>query len=186
MVPVVSARRDAPCKRSESEGNSLYSPRERFGLVCGHEQSDSCKGDSPNSVDHGFAAVPAKIGTVPSTHPPGRLEYNVSPESIFMDSTGKQRVAASQALRGLYEPVASELEEVEALLQRELSSDNPFVDRLAQHGARLGGKRLRPALVLLSAKACGGIRPEHLTLAAMVEVVHSANRGSTTTSWTRP
>ena len=91
-----------------------------------------------------------------------------------MDSTGKQRVAASQALRGLYEPVASELEEVEALLQRELSSDNPFVDRLAQHGARLGGKRLRPALVLLSAKACGGIRPEHLTLAAMVEVVHTA------------
>ncbi len=91
-----------------------------------------------------------------------------------MDSTGKQRVTASQALRGLYEPVASELEEVEALLQRELSSDNPFVDRLAQHGARLGGKRLRPALVLLSAKACGGVRPEHLTLAAMVEVIHTA------------
>ena len=72
------------------------------------------------------------------------------------------------------QPVASELDEVEALLQREVSSDNPFVDRLAQHGARLGGKRLRPALVLLSAKACGGVRPEHLTLAAMVEMIHTA------------
>ena len=28
--------------------------------------------------------------------------------------------------------------------------------------------------MLLSAKACGGIRPEHLTLAAMVEVIHTA------------
>ena len=91
-----------------------------------------------------------------------------------MNSTGQQRVTASETLRGLYAPVATELDEVEALLQRELSSDNPFVDRLAQHGFRLGGKRLRPALVLLSAKACGGVRPEHLTLAAMVEVLHTA------------
>jgi octaprenyl-diphosphate synthase len=91
-----------------------------------------------------------------------------------MDSTGQQRAAASEVLRGLYAPIAEELEAVESLLQRELSSNNPFVDRLAQHGFRLGGKRLRPALVLLSAKACGGIRPEHLTLAAMVEVIHTA------------
>jgi octaprenyl-diphosphate synthase len=91
-----------------------------------------------------------------------------------MDSTGQQRATASEALRGLYAPIAEELEAVETLLEQELSSDNPFVDRLAQHGFRLGGKRLRPALVLLSAKACGGVRPEHLTLAAMVEVIHTA------------
>jgi octaprenyl-diphosphate synthase len=91
-----------------------------------------------------------------------------------MDSTGQQRVTVSETLHGLYAPVAEELEAVETLLRRELSSDNPFVDQLAQHGFRLGGKRLRPALVLLSAKACGGIRPEHLTLAAMVEVIHTA------------
>jgi octaprenyl-diphosphate synthase len=91
-----------------------------------------------------------------------------------MDSTGQQRATASEVLRGLYAPIADELEVVETLLQQELSSGNPFVDRLAQHGFRLGGKRLRPALVLLSAKACGGIRPEHLTLAAMVEVIHTA------------
>ncbi len=38
----------------------------------------------------------------------------------------------------------------------------------------MGGKRLRPALVLLSAQACGGIRPEHVTLAAMAELIHTA------------
>ena len=34
--------------------------------------------------------------------------------------------------------------------------------------------RLRPALVLLSGKACGGLRPEHPVLAAAVEMVHTA------------
>lgn len=92
----------------------------------------------------------------------------------FMDSTSQQRVVVPETLRDLYAPVARELEAVEGVLRQELSSDNPFVDRLARHGFRLGGKRLRPALVLLSAQACGGIRPEHLTLAAMVEVLHTA------------
>jgi octaprenyl-diphosphate synthase len=91
-----------------------------------------------------------------------------------MDSTANQQLTVPETLRALYAPVAQELDEVERLLRQELSSDNPFVDRLTQHGFRLGGKRLRPALVLLSAQACGGIRPEHLTLAAMVEVVHTA------------
>lgn len=91
-----------------------------------------------------------------------------------MDSTGEQPVTVPESLRALYAPAAGELDAVEILLRQELSSDNPFVDRLAQHGFRLGGKRLRPALVLLSAKACGGIRPEHLPLAAMVEVLHTA------------
>lgn len=96
------------------------------------------------------------------------------PVRAFMDSTVEHRVVVPETLRALYAPIAQELDAVEVLLRQELSSENPFVDRLAQHGFRLGGKRLRPALVLLSAKACGGIRPEHLTLAAMVEVLHTA------------
>ncbi len=77
-------------------------------------------------------------------------------------------------LRLLYAPVARELEVVEGLLQREFSNEDPFVDQLAQHGFRLGGKRLRPALVLLSAQACGGIRPEHFSLAVVAELIHTA------------
>lgn len=91
-----------------------------------------------------------------------------------MDPKATQPKVVPETLRALYAPVAQELEVVEGVLREELSSDNPFVDRLARHGFRLGGKRLRPALVLLSAAACGGIRPEHLKLAAMVEIVHTA------------
>ena len=54
------------------------------------------------------------------------------------------------ALRDLYVPIASQLEQVETLLHEELRNDHPFVDQLVKHGFRLGGKRLRPALVLLS------------------------------------
>ena len=43
-----------------------------------------------------------------------------------------------------------------------------------KYGVRLGGKRLRPALVLLSARACGPLRHEHLILAAVVEMIHTA------------
>ncbi|MCE5302057.1 MAG: polyprenyl synthetase family protein [Planctomycetaceae bacterium] len=91
-----------------------------------------------------------------------------------MDSSGKQPVVVPENLRALYAPVAQELQETEELLRRELSSDHPFVDQLVKHGFRLGGKRLRPALVLLSGLACGGLRPEHRTLAAMVELIHTA------------
>ncbi len=92
-----------------------------------------------------------------------------------MVQTAKQRAAVPDKLRALYVPVSRELDEVENVLRRELSSDNPFVNELVRHGFRLGGKRLRPALVLLSAQACGGIRPEHLILAAMAELIHTAS-----------
>jgi octaprenyl-diphosphate synthase len=38
----------------------------------------------------------------------------------------------------------------------------------------LGGKRLRPALVLLSAKGCGTIIEDHLSIAAVMEMIHTA------------
>jgi octaprenyl-diphosphate synthase len=91
-----------------------------------------------------------------------------------MDSTELRRSTAPADLKALYAPVAEELAAVEELLGREFASENHFVDRLAQHGFRLGGKRLRPALVLLSAKACGRIGEEHKTLAVAAELIHTA------------
>lgn len=80
----------------------------------------------------------------------------------------------SLPLDRLYAPIRSELEQVEELLQKEFSSQDAVVDRLARHSFRLGGKRLRPALVLLTAKVCGEVRPAHVVLAAVMEMVHAA------------
>src|SRR3990170_2851661 len=77
-------------------------------------------------------------------------------------------------LRALYAPIREDLNEVERVLRGELTSRYPFVDSLVKHGFRFGGKRLRPALVLLSGKACGGLKPEHPLLGAAVEMIHTA------------
>ncbi|MCE5268815.1 MAG: polyprenyl synthetase family protein [Planctomycetaceae bacterium] len=93
----------------------------------------------------------------------------------MMASTGNAGLAVPQNLLALYAPVAAELDDVESLLQKELSSDNPFVDQLAQHGFRLGGKRIRPALVLLAGQATGCTSADHVTLAVATELIHTAS-----------
>ena len=76
--------------------------------------------------------------------------------------------------RHLYAPIADELSAVEDILRRELRSRFPFVDALVQHGIRLGGKRMRPALLLLAGQACGPLTDEHVLLAAVIEMIHTA------------
>ncbi len=77
-------------------------------------------------------------------------------------------------LRKIYAPVEAEIAQVEQLLEQELSSRFPTVDELMKHGFRLGGKRMRPALVLLSAKASGKVCEEHILISAVVEMIHTA------------
>lgn len=86
----------------------------------------------------------------------------------------KDQAAPPDTLHTLYVPIAKELEQVENLLHEELRSDHPFVDQLVKHVFRLGGKRLRPALLLLAGKACGDLRQEHFVLGAVVELIHTA------------
>ncbi len=78
------------------------------------------------------------------------------------------------ALGDLYAPIATELADAERICQDELSSRFPFVQHLVDHCADFQGKRLRPALVLLTAKACGSVTPSHRVLAAVVEMIHTA------------
>ena len=91
-----------------------------------------------------------------------------------MKQADADRARTPVLLPSIYSPIQEELEHVEQVFRTELCSDYPFVDDLLKYGFRLGGKRLRPALVLLSAKACGTIRREHVVLAAAVEMIHTA------------
>lgn len=77
-------------------------------------------------------------------------------------------------MRGVYAPVQNALGEVEVLLGQQLQSRHRELQPLLEHGALLGGKRLRPALVLLSAAATGPLKPEHQVIAAVVEMIHTA------------
>ena len=70
--------------------------------------------------------------------------------------------------------ITDDLRQVEFLLQQELHSDAPFVDQLLGYVASLGGKRLRPQLLLLSGHAAGGTTAHHTTLATVMEMIHLA------------
>lgn len=74
----------------------------------------------------------------------------------------------------IYQPIAADLCAVRQLFDEELRCDLPFVEELCGHIGRYHGKMLRPALTLLSAQACGRIRSEHITIAAVLEMVHLA------------
>lgn len=89
--------------------------------------------------------------------------------------TAAGQTVQAQLLQELFAPIAEELKEVERMLKAELSSQHPFVNELVSYGCMLGGKRLRPALLLLTAKAISGsVKPAHLTLASVAEMIHTA------------
>jgi len=71
-------------------------------------------------------------------------------------------------------PVAEELDRVETLLRARLDSDVALVRQVAQYIVASGGKRLRPALLLLSCGAVGYRGEARFQLAAVVEFIHTA------------
>ncbi|PXX89365.1 octaprenyl diphosphate synthase [Marinobacter vulgaris] len=74
----------------------------------------------------------------------------------------------------IYDTVADDFSRVNDLIIKRLSSDVPLVEKIAQYIIESGGKRLRPLLVLLSSRALGYNRDDHLKLAAVIEFLHTA------------
>ena len=64
---------------------------------------------------------------------------------------------------------------VDAVIRSELHSDVVLINQIAEHIIGAGGKRLRPLLVLLSARACASSNDDScIRLAAIVEFIHTA------------
>lgn len=70
--------------------------------------------------------------------------------------------------------VADDIEAVNQLILERLSSDVALINRLGGYIINSGGKRLRPLVVLLAARACGCRDHTHILLAAIVEMIHTA------------
>lgn len=70
--------------------------------------------------------------------------------------------------------LARDLDEVERVFSRALQSKRPHVAELVAHLGHYRGKRLRPTLLLLTARACGRVTSAHSVLGAVVEMIHTA------------
>jgi len=86
----------------------------------------------------------------------------------------EMNIGLFRGLPDAYELIATELQEVETLMLRELETKNSFVDEVIRYGFQFGGKRLRPALVLLVGKAVGPVGDNHIRIAAALEMIHTA------------
>jgi octaprenyl-diphosphate synthase len=70
--------------------------------------------------------------------------------------------------------VHSDLEATDNFICTELQSDIPYINALIEYILKAGGKRIRPLLVLLTARACNHQHKQHIDLAAAIELVHTA------------
>ncbi|MBL4866770.1 MAG: octaprenyl diphosphate synthase [Pseudomonadales bacterium] len=70
--------------------------------------------------------------------------------------------------------VADDFEQVNRLIVKKLHSNVPLVDKVGGYIINSGGKRLRPLISLLSARACGYEGDKHIQIAAVVEFLHTA------------
>jgi octaprenyl-diphosphate synthase len=84
---------------------------------------------------------------------------------------GSSPVPGLPAIQAL---TADDMDAVNLLIRRRLASDVVLVNQIGQHIIAAGGKRLRPMLVLLAARAMGYRGGDHHQLAAIIEFIHTA------------
>lgn len=68
----------------------------------------------------------------------------------------------------------SDMNRVNKVIENHLSSDVVLINQLSQHIIHSGGKRLRPMLVMLGARACHYHGEHDALLAAIIEFIHTA------------
>ncbi len=67
-----------------------------------------------------------------------------------------------------------DIKATDELILQKLTSDVVLINQIGHYIINNGGKRLRPLLVLLSAKACNYSGQDHLTMAAVIEFIHTS------------
>ena len=70
--------------------------------------------------------------------------------------------------------VATEFNDVDKLIIEQLQSNVPLVENIGHYIVDAGGKRMRPMLALLSGGANENLNQHHITLAAVIEFIHTA------------
>ncbi len=70
--------------------------------------------------------------------------------------------------------VADDLTAVDAEIRTQLASDVALVNQVGDYIVGAGGKRLRPLLVVLAARAAGATNSAHIPAAALIEFIHTA------------
>jgi len=83
---------------------------------------------------------------------------------------------SASGLDDVFSLVRDDFDAVNRLIPAQLTSDVELVEEIGRYIVESGGKRLRPLLVLLSARGCGYDEGDlHVVLAAVIEFLHTAS-----------
>lgn len=74
----------------------------------------------------------------------------------------------------IIEVIGEELEKVDQEFRRNLRSEVSIISTIGEHLLFSGGKRFRPILLLLSSKLCGYKGERHISIASLIEFIHTA------------
>jgi octaprenyl-diphosphate synthase len=77
-------------------------------------------------------------------------------------------------LKQIQSPIFDDMQAVDAVIRNSLHSEVALINTIGEHIIGNAGKRLRPALVLLSSGLFGRISKEQHELAAVIEFIHTA------------
>ena len=80
----------------------------------------------------------------------------------------------STAIKSAVNLVKTDFNAVNDLIVEQLQSDVFLINQISKHIIHSGGKRLRPLLVLLAAKACNYQGEQHIAASAIIEFIHTA------------
>ena len=78
------------------------------------------------------------------------------------------------SMEEVWETFRPDLNEVEVQIQKQLDSKAPLINTVADHILSSGGKRIRPLLLILSARMFGFPEKEYLLLGSLIEFIHTA------------
>ncbi len=70
--------------------------------------------------------------------------------------------------------VAEDMNGVNACIRAQLHSDVVLIEQMGEYIINSGGKRLRPVIAVLAARACGYVGEKHHLTAAVIEFIHTA------------
>ena len=81
---------------------------------------------------------------------------------------------AITTIDGINQLIADDMDKLNACVQTRLHSDVVLINQIGGHIINSGGKRLRPIIHLLSAKALAYEGTQHIDLSAIIEFIHTA------------
>ncbi len=95
----------------------------------------------------------------------------------MMNFSGRSRSPTeekSSIMDGILELIGDDLEKVDQEFKKNLKSEVPIISTIGEYLLLSGGKRFRAKLLLLSAKLCGYQGNHHISMASLVEFIHTA------------